>query len=289
MTVVYLDAFLALNFVVNYLLLACAGKLDGAPVGRGRVALAAGLGAAYGALALAPAWGFLEHPVWKAGAAVGMLLAAYGKSERLLRRGALFLVLSCAFGGGLLLLAMVRGGPPGQGGLLGPSLGMRGILIAAALSYGALSLLLRGQFTHTQSGGELRELTLTRQGRSVTVLALRDTGNTLQDPLTGRPVVVIEGAKLQSLFPELPLEDRERLAHPVELLREWEGAAGGLRMQLLPYRAVGVECGLLLALRLDRAAYGPWECRNCLTALSPTPLSDGGNYCALIGGRAGDR
>lgn len=286
-TVVYLDAFLALNFVVNYLLLACAGKLDGALVSRGRVALAAGLGVGYGALALFPPWGFLEHPVCKAGAAVGMLLVAYGRSERLLRTGALFLVLSCAFGGGLLLLAMVRGTGPGQGGLLGPSLGMRGILIAAALSYGVLSLALRGQFAHTRARGELQELTLTRRDKSVTVLALQDTGNTLQDPLTGRPVVVIEGVKLQGLFPELPLGDRESLSHPVELLRELEGVAQGLRLQLLPYRAVGVECGLLLALRLDRAAYGPWEYRNCLTALSPTPLSDGGNYCALIGGREG--
>ncbi|MFR1232377.1 MAG: sigma-E processing peptidase SpoIIGA [Evtepia gabavorous] len=58
MTVVYLDAFLVLNFVVNYLLLACAGKLDGEPVGRGRTALAAALGAAYGGLALLPDWGF---------------------------------------------------------------------------------------------------------------------------------------------------------------------------------------------------------------------------------------
>ena len=57
MTVVYLDAFLVLNFVVNYLLLACAGKLDGEPVGRGRTALAAALGAAYGGLALLPDWG----------------------------------------------------------------------------------------------------------------------------------------------------------------------------------------------------------------------------------------
>ena len=174
MTVVYLDAFLVLNFVVNYLLLACAGKLDGEPVGRGRTALAAALGAAYGGLALLPDWGFLEHPVCKAGAAVLMLLAAFGRSERLLRTGALFLVLSCAFGGALLLVAMVRGGDPGTGGLLGPSLGMRGILIAAALSYGMLSLLLRGQFAHTRTGGELQELTLSRQGRSVTVLALRE-------------------------------------------------------------------------------------------------------------------
>lgn len=55
---------------------------------------------------------------------------------------------------------MVRGSDPGTGGLLGPSLGMRGILIAAALSYGMLSLLLRGQFAHTRTGGELQELTL---------------------------------------------------------------------------------------------------------------------------------
>lgn len=121
MTVVYLDAFLVLNFVVNYLLLACAGKLDGEPVGRGRTALAAALGAAYGGLALLPDWGFLEHPVCKAGAAVLMLLAAFGRSERLLRTGALFLVLSCAFGGALLLVAMVPGGVTrGQGGCWGP-------------------------------------------------------------------------------------------------------------------------------------------------------------------------
>ena len=112
MTVVYLDAFLVLNFVVNYLLLACAGKLDGEPVGRGRTALAAALGAAYGGLALLPDWGFLEHPVCKAGAAVLMLLAAFGRSERLLRTGALFLVLSCAFGSG--------GVTRGQGGCWGP-------------------------------------------------------------------------------------------------------------------------------------------------------------------------
>ena len=284
MTVVYLDAFLALNFGVNYLLLACAGRLDGEPRCRWRVALAAGLGAGYAALTLLPGWAFLEHPACKAGAAVAMLLAAYGRSEKLLRTGGLFLVLSCAFGGLLLLVSLARETPVMAGGLLGPSLGMRGILIAAALCYGVLSLVLGRQFTHTRTRGELQELTLTRQGRSVKLLALRDTGNTLQDPLTGRPVVVVEGEKLRPLLPELPRLDRQSLAHPVELLRDLEGTAGDLRLQLLPYRAVGVECGLLLALRVDQANCGGGEVRDCLTALSPTPLSDGGGYSALIGG-----
>ena len=56
-----------------------------------------------------------------------------------------------------------------------------------------------------------------------------------------------------------------------------------MRFQLLPYRAVGVDCGLLLALRVDRVECRAWRRRNCLTALSPTPVSDGGNYSALIG------
>lgn len=285
--VVYLDLFLLLNFTVNYLLLACAARLDGGVVRRWRTALAAAAGAAYGALALLPGLAFLEHPVCKGGAAAGMVLAAFGPSARLPRRGALFLVLSCAFGGGLLLLSMARGTGSLAGGLLGPSLGMRGILIAAALGYGLLSLVLGRQFSHTRAGGELEELTLARRGRSVKLLALRDTGNTLRDPVTGRPVVVVEGEKLRPLLPELPCLDRHSLAHPVDLLGQLEGQTETLRLQLLPYRAVGVECGLLLALRVDRASWGRREYRDCLTALSPTPVSDGGGYCALIGGEEG--
>ena len=125
MTMVYLDAFLVLNFGVNYLLLACAGRLDGEPRCRWRVALAAGLGAGYAALTLLPGWAFLEHPACKAGAAVAMLLVAYGRSEKLLRTGGLFLVLSCAFGGLLLLASLARETPVMAGGLLGPSLGRR--------------------------------------------------------------------------------------------------------------------------------------------------------------------
>ena len=285
--VVYLDLFLVLNFVVNALLLACAGKLDGGAVHRGRTALAAALGAGYGALALLPGWAVLEHPVCKGAAAAGMLLVAFGPTDRLLRRGALFLVLSCAFGGGLLLLTMARGGGGMAGGLLGPSLGMQGILVAAALGYGVLCLVLGRQFSHTRAGGELQWLTLTHQGRTVRLLALWDTGNTLEDPLTGRPVGVVEGENLRGLLPpSFPLE-RQSHSQPIDLRGALGGQAADLHPQLLPYRAVGVECGLLLALRVDRACWGRRESRGCLTALSPTPLSDGGGYCALIGGREG--
>ena len=55
------------------------------------------------------------------------------------------------------------------------------------------------------------------------------------------------------------------------------------RFRLLPYQSVGVECGLLLAVRLDMARVGEREYRGVLAALSPTRLSDGGAYSALVG------
>ena len=58
----------------------------------------------------------------------------------------------------------------------------------------------------------------------------------------------------------------------------WRG-----RCRLLPYQAVGVECGMLLALRLDWARVGGQDYGRILVALSPTRLTDGGGYSALIG------
>ncbi len=269
--VIHLDAYLVLSLAVNYALLVCAGRLDGDRVRRGRCLAAAGLGAALGGVSLLPWGGFLAHPAGQAAAGAGMVLTAYGSSHRLLRTGGLFLVLSCAWGGGLLLLARGPSGP----------LGFRGILVAAALGYGGLSLGLRGQFRHTRTGGDLVPLHLACGGRTVTLLALRDTGHHLMDPLTGGPVIVAEGRALAPLLPGVDLTGLDR---PVEKLDEARARAPELAFQLLPYRAVGVDHGLLLALRLEKAAWDGETLSGCLAALSPTPVSDGGGYQALVSG-----
>ena len=275
MTVVYLDAYLVMSLAVNYVLLVCAGRLDGDRVSRRRCLAAAALGAALGGASLLPWGGFLAHPAGQAAVGAGMVLGAYGTSDRLLRTGGLFLVLTCAWGGGLLLLSRgLGGGGPGR-------MGLRGLLVAAALGYGGLSLGLRGQFRHTRAAGDLTPVTLTHRGRLVTLLALRDTGNTLSDPLTGGPVLVVEGRALAPLLPEVDLDPA---VHPVELLGRAREQDPEAAFQLLPYRAVGVDHGLLLALRLEKAAWDGRTVEGCLAALSPTPVSDGGGYQALVGG-----
>ena len=277
MTVVYIDSLFLLNLIVDYLLLLGAARLSGAVLCRPRMALGAVLGAAYACAVFLPGLGFLTHPAVELSIAVAMALIAYGGGKRLLRSFLAFLALSCALGGGVLALSLL--GARGVGlerGVLSPHVDLGVLLLASAGCYAAASFVFRRSAGHGTR--ELVEAVLTLEGRQVTVTALLDTGNTLADPATGQGVMVVEGEKAAPLL-DHPLGEAQLRDLVGTLARMGESR----RFRLLPYQAVGVECGLLLAVRLDMAKVGEREYRGVLAALSPTRLSDGGAYSALVG------
>lgn len=281
MAVVYLDELLLLNFAVDYLLLLSAGRLAGEVLRRGRLALGAAIGAAYAGAAVLPGLGFLLHPLCKAGAGVLAVLTGYGGSRRLLRVCLVFFAVAAAFGGGIYALQLLGGrGLTLSAGVISSPLDLKLVLASAAGCYGLITLLFRRAARHSPAR-ELAPAVVELGGRRVAFTALVDTGNTLTDPVSGRPVLVAEGEKTSPLFPAGAAPTPAELADPAAALERLGRA--GVRCRLLPYQAVGVECALLLALRADRVTVGGEDLGPLLVALSPTRLSDGGGYCALIG------
>ncbi len=269
--VVYIDEVFLLNALVDYLLLLSAAKLAGEPLHRLRMALGALLGGLYAAFVFLPGWGFLEAPLCKLASAVGMTLFAFGGSRRLLRVSLVFLGVSAAFGGGVLALQLLAGAPA--------VLDLKTVLLSAAVCYVLLTLVFQRSARHV--GRELAPAHLELEGRKCVLTVLVDTGNTLTDPATGRAVLVAEGEKLGGLFPPGQCPGPEELTDPVKALENRE--KDDRRWRLLPYQAVGVTHGLLLAVRVDRALIGGEDYGSILVALSPTPVSDGGGYSGLIG------
>lgn len=267
---VYLDQAFLLNALVDYFLLLAAARLAGETLYRGRMGLSAGLGGLYAAMTYLPGWGFLTHPLCKLASAVGMTLLAFGRSRRLLRVSLVFFGVSAAFAGGVLALQLFAGG--------GPVLDLKTVLLSAAVCYALVPLVFHRTVRH--AGQELAVAELRLGERSCRVTALVDTGNTLTDPHTGRPVMVCEGEKVAGLFPEGERPTAAELMDPVGAL---ERRREERRWRLLPYRAVGVDHGLLLAVKTDGARVGREDYGPILVALSPTPVSDGGGYSALIG------
>ena len=283
MTVIYVDTLFVLNGAVDYLLLLAAARLAGEPLDRLRSALGAVLGGGYAVAVFLPGLDFLARPPCRLAAAVLMVLTAFWRSRRLLRQVVIFFALACAFGGGVLAIGLLGGrGLTLSAGVLSSAMDLKIVLLSAAGCYAALSLVLRGAGRHTGPGGELRQVRLTLGERQTELTALVDTGNTLTDPATGRPVLVAEADCLAPLLPAGVRLGPEALEDPAGALEGLEGP-WRRRFRLLPYRAVGVERGLLLALRLDKVQVGGEDRGAMLAALSPTPVSDGGNYRALIG------
>ncbi len=283
MTVVYIDALFLLNLTINYLLLLASARLAGETLRRGRMALGAALGGLYAAAVFFPGMGFLTHPLCKLGSAVLMLLCAFGGSRRLVRVGLVFFGVAAAFGGAIFAIELLSGrGLTLRNGVFTSTMDLRLILLAAAICYVVITFVFQRTARHTAPAGELAPVVLTLGERRVALTALVDTGNTLADPVTNRPVMVAEGEKAAGLFPAGEAPTGAELRDPVAAMERLSGQGCG-RLRLLPYRAVGVDCGLLLALRVDGARVGTEEYGDILVALSPTPVSDGGGYNALIG------
>ena len=272
---VYLDTAFLLNSAVNALLLMASGRLGGGRLSWWRVFSAAALGGAYSVLALLPQLAFLSHALLKIAVSALMLLLCFGAQPKTLRLGGLFWALSACFAGAVLVAVrlfsphlLVLGG-----GVFYP-VSAFGLMLVAAAVYLIAHVAFSGLCLHPKS--EIIPLTLTLGSRSACVRALLDTGNTLRDPLTNEAVTVVSFHVLQELLPYLHVEKADFL-RPAQLAEKLHALAPQLKPRLIPYKAVGVQTGFLLAGKLQSGN------RQILAAFSPNPVSDGGNYEALIG------
>lgn len=281
---IYVDTLFLLNAVVDYLLLLASARLAGEPLRRLRFALGAVLGGLYAVAIFLPECSFLSHPLCRAASALLMMVAAYGGSRRLLRQGILFVALTCAFGGGVVAIGLMGGtGLSLGGGVFYSPMDLKMVLLSAAVCYLVVTMVFRRLGRHTASGGELARAVLRLGERRVEFTALVDTGNTLTDPVSGRGVMVAEGEAARALFPRDHRPDRQDFTDPAGAVERLGTGVWRGRFRLLPYRAVGVDRGLLLAVRADSLELDGSEKGPVLVALSPTPVSDGGGYRALIG------
>lgn len=262
---VYVDGVFLLNFLTDYLLLQGAGFLSGGGTRNGRLLLGALLGAVFGVVSLLPGFRFLGGVLWQGVFFLLMVWIAFGWGRGLLRRGLLTGLLAMALGGCAYLL--------GQRSLLS----FLSILAAAAL----LIFACRAASAGGASLGNLMQVQLRLGQRTAELTALRDTGNSLRDPITGSPVLVAQWEAAERLLP-MGL-NRESLRNPAQAMTELKGKSPNLRLRLIPYKAVGQEGGLLLAVHCDEVRAGKKKLGN-LVAFSPTNLCENGAYQALTGG-----
>ena len=245
-----------LSFLVDFLLLMGANRLAGFPHTPSRCALGAGIIGIYAGLCMIPRLSFLGMSLWRFAYLILTLAAAYGLRVTALRRAVLFVLLRLAVSG------IVSGFSGGK---------LMGLFAAAAI----VSLLCLLGFGGRAYGREYIPVELCYNGKKLRLLALRDTGNMLRDPISGQGVLVVDADAGETL---LGLS-REQLSDPVGAVAS--AAVPGLR--LLPYRSIGAPQGMLVAIRLQNTKIGDFR-GSTVVAFAPQRLDSEGIYRALTGG-----
>ena len=274
--VVYIDVLFGINVLMDYITLLAASRLGGAYVGRLRLAGAALLGGVYAAgAAFFPALGALPLRVVFG---IALCAAAFAGQTAFVRLSALYFLVAAAFAG----LAMALGRASGRTLLLGAgyyaAVPFRVLLLAAVLGYTVSGVLLRGDARHGAVRREIEAVQITMDGRTRAVRLLRDTGNTLCEPVSGRPAVVLSRTAAEMLLGGALPTDLHDAASALAALPP----ALARRCGLLPYRAVGTENGLLLYFRPDRMTRADGTTLDCVCAIGPETVGQG-SYEGLIG------
>lgn len=277
---VYLDGVLVLNSLVDYLLLMVCGNVTGTPVRRKRVLLAGLVGGVYAILCLLPDFSFLDNLQWKILMAWCLCLLAFGIRPGMIRRSVVLVLLAAAFSGVVLLLTEVFAAPASLiGSTVYYPVTMPVLALTAGGSYGLMQMAL-SRLSH--QGGDIVGVEVTLCGVRRAFTALRDTGNTLRDPISGLGVMVADWNLLAAGLHGEELT-KKSVEEPTLGLRQVMAIAPELKPRLIPFKTVGVESGLLLGVCPEEIKVDGKK-EQLLLAFSAVPVSDGGGYEALIGG-----
>lgn len=271
---VYIDVLLFINLYINFLLLRVTARLTDTTLRFWRTLLGAGVGSLCSLWMLLPQMHFIITAAVKLLMAAVIVFAAFGRCRptKFVRLTAVLYLSSYIFAGAMFGIwsAVKPSGMLINNSVVYFDISPLLLIITSAVCYGVvwlISALSRRMFAPQPRACWLN---IVYGGRVVEVKALIDTGNSLRDAFSDKPVIVIDRRVSDLLLPEQSLV----------LTAEGSPPKG---FRVIPYSVVGGE-GLMPVFRPDKVTAeldGLDKEIDALIGISGQPLND--RYGAIIG------
>ncbi|NLB78581.1 MAG: sigma-E processing peptidase SpoIIGA [Clostridiaceae bacterium] len=289
--VVYADILFFENLLANCLILKLTSSISGIALKTMRMIFASSLGALYAVITVAiPNTAVMSALLTRIIVSTLMILVAFKIrtfSEFMRRWGMMilsaFLLAGCTYA----LSSFLDGGAVSRAGFM--YISPQGILKAFLFSAGLCIVLVRpiGRILSGKAfkEGSIVPVYIRVEDKSVRFYALVDTGNSLIDPITGYPVMVVEADSIKGI---LPTEVYESVVSNNMGLYTNNGESTWLnRIHLIPFKSIGKENGMLTGFRPDNIRIGQEgsfkEINDVIVGICGMKLSGSDKYSALVG------
>jgi len=201
--IIYIDTLIIINLYVNFFLLKACGVILHRRIGTARCIWGAVAGGASSLVILFPALPAFMNVLVKIaiGAAIVLIAFGLGSFRAFLKNALVFIVINIIFAGFMLILHLFAS-PPGMvynNGVVYLDISFLALVISTAAAYFLIRTM--RYFLDVKFNAEkVYNVTFEYEGRSVSLSAFADSGNTLTDFFTGKPVIICD----RSVFGENP-------------------------------------------------------------------------------------
>lgn len=264
---IYLDIIILENIVINYLILLVTAKFSKTKTSNFRLLMGALLGALYLALMiLLPEMKIYTTIMSKLLLSLAMVAVTFNfsKISAFLKTLVMFYASTFLFAGaGFAFLFFNQDGSIVRNGVILSPLSFLNTKLSELLLALAVTFIILRVVWDVIQNRFLREKMLVRlciafDRKAIELYALVDTGNSLHDPLTNMPVVVVEFTAIKEL---LPVDIRDIFEKDSEndlniVTTAISCSAWFSRFRLIPFTSLGKENGMLIGFRPDYIEIG---------------------------------
>lgn len=270
---IYLDIVFLENTLMNYIILYATGFVQKRKMKNYKLIISSILGAVYAIISYLNLIPIYSNPIMKILLSSIMIYVAFKNEsiKQMLKNLLLFYLASFVIGGcALALLYMIS--PQNiiyENGVLVGTYPMKVTLVAGVVGF----LIIQYSFSLNKRQMKIKDLLCDLEifvnNQKVKMKAYIDSGNTLKDPLTKKPVIIVEKSIMEKII------DVDNLI----------GGDEKLKLRLIPFKSIGKQNGMLIGIRPEyvKIKYNEDEVitKKVIIGIYDKKISK--NYSALIG------
>lgn len=262
---VYVDVYFCFNFLMDFIVILVTSIIIHNKKSIFRITLAAVTGAVYSTISLVSDWrGILSVLCTYVIISATMVLIAFGRQSNkdALKNVAVLYIVSFSLSGmvnaAYYCTSLGHSIINKAGGNVFGNISIIMILCVAVFFLTTVMGVIENIRCRAGLIGNMFDVNISAEGKTINVRALRDTGNSLYEPITGKPVSVIEEKSIESLKKEK------------------------LRLLFVPYNTVGKTNGLMEAFIADSMSIDGRVAKDVIIGIHKGKLSQNNRYSMIL-------
>ena len=251
---VYLDVVFLENIIINYIILYVTGIISKAKIKQKRILFGAIIGAIYSVIYYLFKLKIYSSVIIKIVLSIIIIYVSFNSKnfKDLAKKTILFYFVSFVFGGAsIAIIYMVNSeNITIQNGVLVGNYTIKTILIGIVIAYFTIIIAFNIIKTKISKKDLICDISIILNNKIIKTKAMIDTGNLLKEPITNKPVIVMEHTLLYDIIPKEILNNIENILGgdlskiPKKIQDEYVS-----KLKIIPFSSLGKTNGMLLGIK----------------------------------------